>query len=88
MKGARNHLRHLGLALGAALLALLAVAPTAGAADGEGLLGRPTDFEITMWGFGVIALFIFLPIVLSIVQHRLDTRKERAREQLERVRRP
>ena len=68
-------------------VALVAVgAPTATAADGEGLLGRPTDFEITMWGFGVIALFIVLPIVLSWIQGRLDTRKERAREQLERVR--
>lgn len=63
-------------------------AAAANAADGEGLVGRPTDFEITMWGFGVIALFIILPIVLSWLQHRLDTRKERAREQLERVHKP
>ena len=41
-----------------------------------------------MWGFAVIALFIILPIVLSIIQYKLDTRKERAREQLERVRKP
>ena len=67
---------------------MLGFAAPAIAADGEGLLGRPTDFEITMWGFGVIALFIVLPIVLSIIQHKLDTRKERAREQLERVRKP
>lgn len=74
--------------LGLTLVAALVGAPTANAADGEGLLGRPTDFEITMWGFGVIALFILLPVVLSWIQGRLDTRKERAREQLERVRRP
>lgn len=77
-----------GGALAATALTAAIGTPLAAAADGEGLLGRPTDFEITMWGFGVIALFIFLPIVLSIIQHRLDTRKERAREQLERVRRP
>ena len=68
--------------------AILAQAPAASAADGEGFVGRTTDFQITMWGFGVIALFMILPIVLSLVQHRLDTRKERAREQLERVRKP
>jgi hypothetical protein len=84
--------RHAGrraLTLSAATaVAVLAPAATALAADGEGLVGRPTDFEITMWGFGVIALFIILPIVLSYIQHRLDTRTERAREQLERVRKP
>jgi ACR3 family arsenite efflux pump ArsB len=80
--------RRFGLALAVALGALGLTAPAALAADGEGLVGRPTDFEITMWGFAVIALFILLPIVLSLIQHRLETRKERAREQLERVQRP
>lgn len=84
-----RHARRRALTLSAVTVgALLGPAATALAADGEGLVGRPTDFEITMWGFGVIALFIILPIVLSYVQHRLDTRKERAREQLERVRKP
>lgn len=73
---------------GLVALSLLAAASPASAADGEGLVGRTTDLEITFWGFGVIALFIFLPIVLSLIQHRLDTRKERAREQLDRVRKP
>ncbi len=73
---------------GLALAATLVPASAAFAADGEGLVGRTTDFEITMWGFGVIALFMILPIVLSLIQHRLDTRKERAREQLDRVRKP
>jgi hypothetical protein len=73
---------------GVAVALSAAGAPSAVAADGEGLLGRPTDFEITMWGFGVIALFIILPIVLTLIQTRLETRKERSREQLERVRKP
>lgn len=77
-----------GGAFAATTIASLILASGALAADGEGLLGRPTDFEITMWGFGVIALFIILPIVLSLIQHRLDTRKERARTELERVRKP
>lgn len=85
MKRARTVFRR---ALAAAALALLVLAPSAAAADGEGIWGRTTDFEITMWGFGVIALFMILPIVLSLIQHRLETRKERAREQLERVRKP
>jgi len=88
MNRAWQTLRRTGLWLATLALGSLAVAPVASAADGEGLLGRPTDFEITMWGFGVIALFIILPVVLTLIQHKLDTRKERAREQLERVRRP
>jgi hypothetical protein len=88
MQAGTQLLRRTTLALASLGLAALILAPSAGAADGEGLLGRPTDFEITMWGFGVIALFMILPVVLSIIQHKLDTRKERAREQLERVRRP
>ena len=73
---------------GAAATVTLLGAPAMAAADGEGLVGRTTDFEVTLWGFGVIALFMILPIVLSLIQARLDTRKERAREQLDRVRKP
>lgn len=72
----------------ASIAALLVLASPAAAADGEGLWGRTTDFDITMWGFAVIALFMILPVVLSLIQHRLETRRERAREQLERVRKP
>ena len=88
MKRSRRLAQRAGLAAGLTAGALLGPASAAIAADGEGLVGRPTDFEITMWGFGVIALFMILPIVLSYIQHRLDTRKERAREQLEKVRKP
>lgn len=70
------------------LAASLVLAAPAAAADGEGLWGRTTDFDITMWGFAVIALFMILPVVLTLIQHRLETRKERAREQLDRVRKP
>lgn len=72
-----------------ACMALVMTLPAgAAAADGEGLLGRVTDFEITMWGFGVIALFMILPAVLTYFQHRLETKKERERERLDRVRKP
>jgi len=88
MNGPRKSLRRLAAALVMVATAMLALSPAAFAADGEGLWGRTTDFDVTMWGFAVIALFIILPIVLSIIQYKLDTRKERAREQLERVRKP
>jgi len=88
MNGPRKSLRRLAAALLMVTAAMLALSPSAFAADGEGLWGRTTDFDVTMWGFAVIALFIILPIVLSIIQYKLDTRKERAREQLDRVRKP
>ena len=78
----------LSFAIGLASIALLALAPAALAAEGVGLGGRTTDKSVTFFSFGVIALFILLPIVLSLIQARLEGRKERMREQLERVRRP
>lgn len=81
-------LTRVGAKLSFLLAAMLVLAPTALAADGVGLGGRTTDKSITFFCFGVIALFIILPIVLSLIQARLDGRKERMREQLERVRRP
>ena len=78
----------LSFAIGLASIALLAIAPAALAADGVGLGGRTTDKSVTFFCFGVIALFILLPIVLSLIQARLEGRKERMRDQLERVRRP
>jgi hypothetical protein len=71
-----------------ALVSLLAAAPVAMAADGEGLYGRTNDKVITFFSFGVIAFFAILVIVLSIVQHRLEGRKERARADIERLRQP
>jgi putative copper export protein len=71
-----------------ALVSTLALAPVAMAADGEGLYGRTDDKVITFFSFGVIAFFAILVIVLSIVQHRLESRKERVREDIERLRQP
>ncbi len=65
----------------------LALSPVAMAADGVGTGGRTTDKSVTFFCFGVIALFMVLPIVLSLLQAKLDNRKERMREQIERVRR-
>ena len=69
------------------LVAALALAPGAMAADGVGLYGRTDDKVITYFCFALIAFFAILVTVASIVQGRLDSRKERAREELERLRR-
>ena len=70
------------------VFALLALAPGAMAADGVGLWGRTDDKVVTYASFVVMAFFVILVVVLSIIQIRLESRKERAREDLERLRRP
>jgi len=67
---------------------LLAGAPAAMAADGVGLYGRTDDKVVTYFAFGVMAFFAIFVVVASLIQMRLDGRKERAREELERLRRP
>jgi hypothetical protein len=59
-------------------LALLALsAPEALAHDGgEGLLGETNDKVITNAGFVLIAFFPLFIFVMSIIQWRLDKRKE------------
>jgi len=74
----------LAAALFAALASMLLAAPLALAENGVGLAGPTTDKTITFFCFGVIAFFAVLVIVLSIVQGRLDARKERRRYDLER----
>jgi hypothetical protein len=75
-------------ALSAALTVLLLAAPIAMGADGEGLYGRTDDKVVTFAAFIVIGFFAVLVTVLSLIQIRLESRKERAREDLERLRRP
>jgi len=72
-----------GLLLALVILAL--AAPAALAADGEGIYGRTDDKVITFFCFGVIAFFAILVTVLSLIQIRLDARKERRRSDLERL---
>jgi hypothetical protein len=76
--------RFLGLAVLAAA-ALLALAPSALAADGVGLYGRTDDKVVTFFAFGLIAFFAILVTVLSLIQIRLENRKERRKEDLERL---
>lgn len=72
-------------ALLAALAMLLVAAPAAFAENGTGLAGPTTDKTITFFCFGVIAFFALLVIVLSLVQGRLEKRKELRKQTLQRL---
>ena len=65
-----------------------AFAPSALAADGVGLWGPTDDKVVTYFGFGTIVFFAVLVTVLSLIQTRLENRKERLRSELERLRPP
>jgi putative copper export protein len=69
----------------AALTMLLLAAPAALAENGEGLAGRVTDKTVTFFSFGVIAFFAIFVIVMSLIQGRLEKRKEMRRSDLERL---
>jgi hypothetical protein len=78
----------LGLGLIVLAASLLASAPAAFAADGIGIGGPTDDRKVTYWAFGVMVFFTLLVIVASLVQIRLESRKERHRRELERVHGP
>jgi type VI protein secretion system component VasF len=84
----RSRLTRMLSALAIALTAALAFAPAALAADGVGLYGRTDDKVVTYFAFAVIAFFALLVISLSLIQIRLENRRERLRQDLERLRRP
>jgi hypothetical protein len=78
----------LSVALLGAVLILAIGAPSALAADGVGLWGPTDDKVVTYWGFGIIAFFAVLVTVLSLIQIRLEGRRERLRQEIERLRPP
>lgn len=63
----------------------LVIAPAAMAADGVGVYGRTDDKVVTFFAFGTIAFFAILVTVLSLIQIRLENRKERRTQDLERL---
>lgn len=63
---------------------MLLAAPVALAENGVGLAGPTTDKTVTFFCFGVIAFFALLVIVLSLIQGRLEKRKEQRRYDLQR----
>jgi hypothetical protein len=72
-------------ALCAALIVSLLAAPAAFAENGVGLAGPTTDKTVTFFCFGVIGFFAVLVTVLSLIQGRLEKRKDQRRHVLERV---
>lgn len=81
MKSPSRRLSVACAALSALALTLL-VAPAAMAEDGVGLAGPTDDKTVTFFCFGVIIFFAALPIVLSLIQWRLEKRKERRQSDL------
>ncbi len=72
-------------ALASILALMLVAAPTALADNGVGLAGPTTDEIVTFFCFGVIAFFAVLVIGLSLLQNKLEKRKDRRRSDLERL---
>jgi hypothetical protein len=66
------------------LTTMLVLAPAALAEGGVGLAGPTTDKTVTFFCFGVIAFFALLPIVMSLIQGKLEKRKDRRRSDLSR----
>jgi hypothetical protein len=64
---------------------MLVAAPVALAENGTGLAGPTTDKTVTFFCFGVMGFFVILVIGLSLIQGRLDKRKEQRRGDLERL---
>ena len=87
LRPVRRGNRSMRFMLAAAICAvgLLVLASTAMAADGVGTYGRTDDKVITFFAFGVMAFFTVLVIGLSLIQIRLDDRKERRKQDLERL---
>ena len=83
----RRGIRSLVLAA-VSLAAFVGLASPALAADGVGLWGRTDDKVVTYWGFGLMVFFVLLVTVLSLIQIRLESSKERLRQELERLRPP
>jgi hypothetical protein len=52
--------------------------------NGVGLAGPTTDKTVTFFCFGVIGFFAILVIVMSLIQGRLEKRKEMHRYDLDR----
>lgn len=65
--------------------AMLVAAPAALARDGVGLAGPTTDKTVTFFCFGVMGFFVILVIGLSLIQGRLERRKEQRRSDLQRL---
>jgi choline-glycine betaine transporter len=74
-------MKRLAVLLTAASVILLVLAPVALAHDGgEGWYGPADDKVVTNTGFILIAFFPLFIFVMSMIQWRLDKRKERRKQ--------
>jgi Na+/melibiose symporter-like transporter len=55
---------------------LLVPAAALGSGAGEGLAGETNDKVVTFFSFGVIGFFVILVCVGTVIQSRLERRKE------------
>jgi bacteriorhodopsin len=72
-------------ALLSTLALMLVAAPAALADNGVGLAGPTTDKTVTFFCFGVIAFFVILVVAMSLLQGKLEKRKEQRRSDLSRL---
>jgi len=70
--------------IGGLISLMLVMAPAAFAEEGVGLAGPTTDKTVTFFCFGVIFFFAALVIVLSLIQNKLEKRKDQRRADLAR----
>ena len=59
-----------------AYLALTAMPALAATQDGEGVVGETDDKIVTFVSLGVLLFFIFFVVFATIIQSRLERRKE------------
>jgi hypothetical protein len=64
------------IVLTTAVLTLLLAAPALAGDNGEGLVGETDDRIITFFSLGVVVFFTLVVIVGSLIQGRLEKRKE------------
>lgn len=69
-----------------AFLALMGVAaPAALAENGVGLAGPTTDKTVTFFCMGVLIFFVALVVIMSLIQGKLERRKDQRRSDLQRL---
>ena len=62
-------------AIAATAVSLALASPALAAKNGEGLVGETNDKVVTFFCLGVVLFFVLLVIVGSLIQGRLDRRK-------------
>ena len=67
------------------LALMLVAAPAALADNGVGLAGPTTDKTVTFFCMGVLVFFVALVVIMSLIQGKLERRKDQRRTDLERL---